>query len=59
MFKKIKELLSDKKGEAIIGFVIVLIFIILVAAPYVKKLGKTTSSGVSNLNDQMETTLNE
>ena len=59
MLKKAKELLSDKKGEAIIGFVIVLIFIILVAAPHVKNLGKTTSSGVSNLNDQMETTLNE
>ncbi|WP_213974957.1 flagellin [Tepidanaerobacter acetatoxydans] len=59
MLKRIKELLANKKGEAIIGFVIVLIFIILVAAPHVKNLGKTTSNGVSNLNDQMEDTLNE
>lgn len=61
MLKKIKELfkkhLFNKKGNDIVAVALILLFIILAAAPYLKNLGQTTSNGVNNLNTQMEEVL--
>ena len=49
-----------RKGSAeIIGLVLILIFVILVAAPKIKDLGATMSNGVQDLNTQMQNELNE
>ncbi|WP_422445304.1 flagellin [Thermoanaerobacterium sp. DL9XJH110] len=57
--KKIKEHITSRKGAEIVAIALVLLFIILAAAPHIKTLGRTTGTGVSNLNTQMEDTLNE
>lgn len=58
-FKKIKEHVTNRKGADIVAIALVLLFIILAVAPYIKNLGTTTKNGVNNLNTQMEDTLNE
>jgi|GEM_PF-1183778 len=60
--KKIREalrrVLSDRKGNEIVAIALILLFIILAAAPYIRSLGNTTSSGIQNLNSQMQQVLN-
>jgi hypothetical protein len=62
MIKKLKEFfkkhLFNKKGNDIVAVALILLFIILAAAPYLRNLGQTTSNGVNNLNTQMEDVLN-
>lgn len=61
LFKKIKERIKkslfNKKGNEIVAIALVLIFIILAAAPYLSSLGKTTSEGIEGLNSEMEQVL--
>jgi len=62
MFKKIKESIKKALGNSkgfseIVAVALIILFVILVAASPIKNLGKTTSSGISNLNTQMEETL--
>lgn len=64
MFKKIKNLfkkyvVQSKKGSEIVAIALILLFIILAAAPKIKTLGDTTSKGVGSLNTQLEDTLKE
>lgn len=64
MFKKVKNLfkkhvVQSKKGSEIVAIALILLFIILVAAPRIKTLGDTTSRGVDSLNTQLEDTLKE
>lgn len=58
IFERIKGILKDKKGNEIVAIALILLFIILAAAPYIRNLGQTTSSGISNLNSQMQQVLN-
>lgn len=58
VFKSFKKHVMDKKGNEIVAVALVLLFIILAAAPYLKTLGETTSTGIDNLNTQMEEVLN-
>jgi hypothetical protein len=61
MLKKIKDTikkyLSNRKGNEIVAAALILLFIILAAAPYLQDLGETTSQGVENLNSKMEEVL--
>lgn len=61
MFRKVLEHLKrhlfNKKGSDIIAVALILLFIILAAAPYVKDLGTTTKNGVISLNEEMSNTL--
>ena len=44
-----------KKGSAeIIGFIILIVFIAVVAAPSIKTLGTTVKAGVDSTNTQVE-----
>ena len=54
---KVKEQILNKKGNEIVAVALVLLFIILAAAPYLKTLGETTSTGIRNLIKQMEKVL--
>jgi hypothetical protein len=49
----------DQKGSEIIAIALILIFVILIAAKPIKNLGKTTETGVTNLNTELSTTLSE
>lgn len=55
-FKNIKSKLNSK-GSEFVGFAIILLFVILVAAPHIKTLGKTTSTGIKSLNTELSDTL--
>lgn len=63
MLKKIKKTLKgvkrylNKKGNEMVAIALVLIFIILAGAPYIKKLGETTANGIDKLNTEMEDVL--
>ncbi len=61
MFKKIKETikrhLRNRKGNEMIALALVLIFIILAVAPYLKTLGETTGEGIESLNTEMSKVL--
>lgn len=64
MFKKVvnlfkKYIIKNKKGEQFIGLAVILLFIILAAAPHIKNLGKTTGKGINTLNTQLEETLSD
>lgn len=58
LFQRVKEAVCNKKGNEIVAIALILLFIILAAAPYIRNLGQTTSTGISNLNTQMEQVLN-
>lgn len=57
-FGFLKGLLLNRKGNEIVAIALILLFIILAAAPYIRQLGETTGSGINNLNSQMEQVLN-
>lgn len=57
MFNSCKKHIMNKKGNEIVAVALVLLFIILAAAPYLRTLGQTTSTGIDNLNTQMEEVL--
>ncbi|TYP56820.1 flagellin [Thermosediminibacter litoriperuensis] len=56
--ESVKKVLSNTRGNEIVAIALILLFIILAAAPYIRNLGQTTSTGISNLNTQMEQVLN-
>ncbi|MDN5332128.1 MAG: hypothetical protein PWP45_1353 [Tepidanaerobacteraceae bacterium] len=58
LFERIKASVCNKKGNEIVAIALILLFIILAAAPYIRNLGQTTSTGISNLNSQMQQVLN-
>ncbi|EIV99950.1 archaellin/type IV pilin N-terminal domain-containing protein [Thermoanaerobacter siderophilus] len=63
MFRKIKESIKKTLGNSkgfseIVAVALVILFVILVAATPIRNLGQTTSSGISNLNTQMQQVLN-
>jgi len=63
MFRKIKESIKKALGNSkgfseIVAVALVILFVILVAATPIRNLGQTTSSGISNLNTQMQQVLN-
>ena len=50
-----KMLARIKKGSAeIIGFIILIVFIAVVAAPSIKTLGQTVKTGVDSTNTQVQ-----
>ncbi|ADL67859.1 archaellin/type IV pilin N-terminal domain-containing protein [Thermoanaerobacterium thermosaccharolyticum] len=53
-----KSLLNSKGFSEIVSIVMIILFVILVAASPIRNLGQTTSSGISNLNGQMQQVLN-
>ncbi|WP_083768255.1 flagellin [Thermoanaerobacter mathranii] len=54
----VKKALCNTRGNEIVAIALILLFIILAAAPYIRNLGQTTSTGISNLNSQMQQVLN-
>jgi hypothetical protein len=58
LYERIKGAVCNKKGNEIVAIALILLFIILAAAPYIRNLGQTTSTGISNLNSQMQQVLN-
>jgi len=59
VIKRVKESICNNRGaNEIVAMALILLFIILAAAPYIRNLGQTTSNGISNLNTQMEQVLN-
>ena len=54
-----KHIVKNKKGEQFIGLALILLFIALAVAPYVKTLGETTGQGIDALNTQLKETLND
>ena len=55
-----KLLTRIKKGSAeIIGFIILIVFIAVVAAPSIKTLGLTVKAGVDSTNTQVHETIQE
>ena len=58
IFERVKGVIKNKKGNEIVAIALILLFIILAAAPYIRNLGQTTSTGISNLNTQMQQVLN-
>ncbi|UZQ81852.1 hypothetical protein [Thermoanaerobacter sp. RKWS2] len=47
-----------KKGSAeIIGFIILIVFIAVIAAPSIKSLGQTVKAGVDSTNTQVTQTI--
>lgn len=62
MFRKAVELLKrftrNKKGSSeIVGIVLILLFIVLVAAKPIKNLGATIANGLTQLNTEMTSEL--
>jgi len=63
MFRKIKESIKKALGNSkgfseIVAVALIILFVILVVANPIKNIGQTTSTGISNLNSQMEQVLN-
>ncbi|MDP9750344.1 hypothetical protein [Thermoanaerobacter pentosaceus] len=55
-----KLLARIKKGSAeIIGFIILIVFIAVVAAPSIKTLGQTVKAGVDSTNTQVTQTIQQ
>ncbi|MBP2072942.1 flagellin [Thermoanaerobacterium saccharolyticum] len=55
----IKKFLLNSKGlSELVSIALVILFVVLVAANPIRNLGQTTSSGISNLNSQMQQVLN-
>lgn len=51
---------KDKRGDTnTIGWIVLVIFIILVAAPMIERIGQTVSSGAESLNSRLTKTLEE
>lgn len=49
----------NSRGTEFVGSAIILLFIMLAAAPYIKESGNDTSEILTNLDTELETTLNE
>lgn len=64
MFKKIankfKGILRNQRGETnLIGWAILIIFIVLVAVPVIKQIGQTIAAGGESINRELTETLGE
>lgn len=65
MLGKIKKYMKNiwsklnSRGTEFVGFAVVLLFIMLAAAPYIKQSGNDTSKVLTDLDTELETTLNE
>jgi predicted PurR-regulated permease PerM len=58
VLRRILNILCNRKGNEIVAVALILLFLILAVAPYIRTLGETTKSGIENLNQQMEEVLN-
>jgi len=58
MLTKVKEALKNRCGITIVEVALILLFIVLAVAPYIRALGETTGAGIQNLNSQMQEVLN-
>ncbi len=59
MLKKISGFLKNKKGDTnTVGWIVLIIFIILVVAPKIKDIGSTMVDGATKLNSELTETLN-
>ncbi|KUK11526.1 MAG: Uncharacterized protein XD50_0309 [Clostridia bacterium 41_269] len=54
----IKKFKENRKGNEIVAVALILLFIILAVAPFIRNLGQTTGQGVNNLNSEMQNVLN-
>lgn len=50
---------KNRGSNEVIAFVLLLVFILLLAAPQIKILGETVRTAVSNLNTSLSTTLSD
>lgn len=50
---------KNRGSNEVIAFVLLLVFILLLAAPQIKSLGETVKTAVSNLNSSLSTTLTD
>ncbi len=50
---------KNRGSNEIIAFVLLIVFILLLAAPQIKNLGETVKTAVGNLNTSLSTTLSD
>jgi len=60
MLKMCWGFLSNRKGDTnTVGWIVLLVFIILAVAPNIEAIGNTMATAVTNLNNDLTTTLGE